>query len=121
MGRSDTSILMNAGISAGMGNSTYISTKATAESMPATASLWLRCEAFANEAEEDIKNHSFAKCTERRAFGCMTQKSAGKQRIHIFSHPDCDRRHRNFTDSCDASAACGLYRRWGVSPRLEDW
>jgi len=40
---------------------------------------------------------------------------------HIFSHPDCDRRYRNFTGSCDKKiplADCN--RRWGVSPRLED-
>ena len=39
-----------------------------------------------------------------------------KQRI--FSHPDFNRRLRNFTESCQK--ACGLYHRWGISPRPED-
>ena len=37
----------------------------------------------------------------------------------IFFHPDYNRRYRSFTDSC--LLARGLYRRWGISPRPEDY
>ena len=68
----------------------------------------------------------------------MTQKSVEitrKGAQHSFSHPDCDRRYRNFAGSAmrlvdfrqtefhrivrqKPLADCD--RRWGTSPRLED-
>lgn len=37
----------------------------------------------------------------------------------FFSHPDFNRRLWNFTKS--AKKARGLYRRWGITPRPEDY
>ena len=53
----------------------------------------------------------------------MTQKSVEitrKGAQHSFSHPDCDRRYRNFTGSCGKTPLADCDRRWGTSPRLED-
>lgn len=47
----------------------------------------------------------------------------------VLSHPDYDRRLRNYTESadpdiCQALAGFGhsaRYRRWGITPRPENW
>ena len=62
-GRSEISSFTKEGISAGMGNSMNISTKATADSMAVTASLWVRLRLVeagtALVVGSDIEIHSF--------------------------------------------------------------
>lgn len=77
---------------------------------------------------KNVSGH--CKQTERQPASHAWQSGPdGHDYLHIFSHPDCDRRLWHSTRSADPARMRGrsrarrlspAYRRWGISPRPED-